>query len=241
MRKYTALIALAAFLASGCSTYKTQYEGFRPPEAYSNNQTVNGLSIGGEAFPDKEAAENAFGFDIRGAGILPVHLVLNNTSATGVDIVAGQTFLVDDSGKYWALIPTGAAVDRLEKSTQLGAIGEGAGKGALFGAAAGSLLGAAIGIVSGNNVASALGKGAALGAAGGAVVGGTKEGTSPDRARRIADDLRTKSLEGKDIPSGYLANGFLFFPGESTSAREIKIQLREKSSGRLMPVVLKLK
>jgi hypothetical protein len=230
------------FIISGCTAYKTQFVGFRPPEAYINNQIIGGLSIGGEAYPNKDAAEKAFGFDIKGAGILPVQLVLNNTSGSSVEVVANQTFLVDDSGKYWTLIPTKVAIERLEKSTQLASFfGKGAGTGALLGAAAGSVLGAALGIVSGTNIGSAIGKGAALGVAGGAVIGGAKEGTSTDREYRITDDLRTKSLEGKEIPAGHLANGFLFFPGEAQSAKEIRIQLRERGTGKILPVLMKLK
>ena len=237
-----AVVMLTVFVTSGCSTYKTQFVGFRPPEGYANKQVVNGITIGGEAYAGKDAAEDAFGFDIKGAGILPVQLVMNNNGASNIEVVGNQTFLVDDSGRYWALIPTGVAIERLEQSTQLASFfGKGAGKGALIGAAAGSVIGAALGIVSGTNVGSALGKGAALGAAGGAVIGGVKEGTSSDREYRITDDLRAKSLEGKDIPAGHLANGFLFFPGEADSAREIKLQLREKGTGRVMPVTLKLK
>jgi len=113
--------------------------------------------------------------------------------------------------------------------------------GALLGAAAGSIIGAALGIVSGSNVGSALGKGAALGAAGGAVIGGVKEGTSSDREYRITDDLRSKSLEGKEIPNAHLASGFLFFPGEANSAKELRLQLRERDTGKISPVVLRFK
>lgn len=237
-----AVITLTLFITSGCTTYKTQFAGFRPPEGYANNQVIDSISIGGEAYVNQNDAEKAFGFDIKGAGVLPVQMVMNNSGTTGVEVVASQTFLVDDSGSYWNLVPTGVAIERLEKSTQMAAyFGKGAGGGALLGAAAGSVLGAAIGIVSGTNVGSAMGKGAALGAAGGAVIGGTKEGTSPKREARITDDLREKSLEGKEIPAGHLANGFLFFPGEVQSAKELRLQLRERTTGKILPFALKLK
>lgn len=236
------IIVLTVFVTSGCTTYKTQFTGFRPPDAYANNQVVNGISIGGEAYAGRDVAEDAFGFDVKGAGILPVQLVMNNNGGTGVEVVANQTFLVDDGGRYWALIPTGVAIERLEQSTQLAAFfGKGAGKGALLGAVAGSVIGAALGIVSGSNVGNAIGKGAVIGGAGGAVFGGVKEGTSTDREYRITDDLRAKSLEGKEIPSGHLANGFLFFPGEADTAKELRLQLRDRSTGQLNSVVLSLK
>ena len=240
--RLVAIIVMTVFVTSGCTTYKTQFTGFRPPDQYVNRQVVNGIDVGGEAYAGKDAAEDAFGFDIKGAGILPVQLVMNNRGGSGVEIVANQTFLVDDNGRYWTLIPTGIAIERLEQSTQLASFfGKGAGKGALLGAAAGSVIGAALGIVSGSNVGSAAGKGAALGAAGGAVFGGVKEGTSKDREYRITDDLRAKSLEGRDIPPGHLANGFLFFPGEAESAKELKLQLRDKATGKINSVGISLK
>lgn len=240
--KFVAYLVLPMFVLSGCTAYKTQYTGFRPPEGYPNYQTVDGVSIGGEAYADKDEAEKAFGFDIKGAGLLPVQIVLDNKSGKGLEIVPTQSFLVDNDGRYWNLIPTDIAIDRLDKSTQLAAfVGGGAGKGAILGAVAGTILGAAIGIVSGKNVGSALGKGAAVGAAGGALIGGVKEGTSTEREYRITDDLRAKSIEGKVIPGEALANGFLFFPGEAGTAKELRLQYREKETGKVHPVVLKLK
>ena len=105
----------------------------------------------------------------------------------------------------------------------------------------GAILGAAIGIVSGKNVGSALGKGAALGGAGGAIIGGVQEGTSGEREHTIIDDIRDKGLEGKVIPKESLANGFIFFPGEAASAKELRLQYREKGTGSIHSVVLRLK
>lgn len=234
-------IFLLLLLVAGCATYKTQYTSFRPPEEYANVQTVDGIKIGGEAYADAAAAKDAFGFDIKGAsGLLPVQLVLTNNSGKSLEIVSAQTFLVDTQNRYWNIIPNRDAVERVEKSTQLGAFfGSGAGKGATIGAVGGAILGAALGIVSGNNVGSALGKGAALGGAAGAVIGGTSEGVSPEREDRIIDDLRNKGLEGKVIPPGGLANGFLFFPGEAPGARGIKLQMRERETGKLLMFDLK--
>jgi hypothetical protein len=240
--KLLVYLILPIFAISGCTTYKTQYSGFRPPEGYPGYQTVDGVGFGGEAYANKDEAEKAFGFDIKGAGLLPVQIVLDNKSGQSLELVSAQTFLVDDGGRYWNVIPTGVAIDRLEKSTQLAAfLGKGAGKGAVLGAVAGTILGAALGIVAGRNVGSAIGKGAALGAAGGALIGGAKEGTSGEREYRITDDIRAKGIEGKVIPAEHLANGFLFFPGEADTAKELRLQYRERESGRVHTVVLKLK
>lgn len=242
MRKGIIYLVLPVFILSGCTTYKSKYVGFRPAEDYPNRQMVNGVTVGGEAYADKASAKEAFGFDIKGAGVLPAQLVLDNKGSKSLEIVHSQTFLVDDANRYWNVIPNNIAVDRIEKSTQFAAFfGRGAGKGAILGAAGGAILGAAIGIVSGRNIGEALGKGAAAGAAGGAIVGGVKEGTSDEREHSIIEDIRYKGLEGKTIPPESLANGFIFFPGEAESARELRIQLREKESGLLHNVILKLK
>ena len=241
-RKLAALILLPLMLLSACTGYKSQYVSFKPPEAYANRQLVDGIAIGGEAYADKSAADDAFGFDIRSAGLLPVQLVLNNQSGRTQSIVTNQTFLVDNAGRYWQVVPNSVAVDRLESSTQLAAFfGKGAGQGAVLGAAGGAILGAALGIVAGKSVGEAAGKGAALGAAGGAVIGGAKQGTSPERERRIIDDIRDKGLEGKEIPAEYLANGVLFFPGEANSAKEIRPQLLERDNGIVRSFILPLK
>ena len=240
-RKIVATLLLPIFILSGCATYKQQYVAFRPPEAFPNHRVVDGVSIAGEAYADKEVAENAFGFDVRGAGLLPVQVVLDNKSGKSLELVANQTFLVDDNGGYWTLMPNSVAVERVDKFTESGAVLGGAGKGALIGAAAVGILGAAIGIVAGKNVGSAIGKGAAIGAAGGALIGGTKEGTSTEKEYRITDDVRAKGLEGKIIPSDHLAQGFLFFPGEAKSAKELRLQYREMESGKIRTVVVSLK
>jgi len=234
------LLLIFLLVLSGCAGYKTQYVPFRPPEGYRNHTEQDGVSLGAEAFADKKAAKKAFGFDIRGAGVLPVLLVLDNKSGEGLEVVASQSFLVDEEGNYWPMVSNTVALERLEKSTQFASIAGGAGKGAAAGAVAGGIVAAAVGIVAGRSVGEYLGKGAAIGAAGGAVLGGTKGGSSPDRGYRIADDLREKGLEGKTIPDQYLANGFLFFPGEASTARELRLQWRERTSGKLHRVTLPL-
>ncbi|RII28630.1 MAG: glycine zipper family protein [Geobacter sp.] len=232
---------LCLTLFSGCATYKTQYVSFKPPEAYPNFKVVAGAPMAAEAYADQSVAAEAFGFDIRGAGLLPVQLVIDNKSGQTMEIVSGQTFLVDDSNRYWNVMENRAAVERVEQYTASGAVAAGAGKSAMFGAVAGTILGAAIGIVSGRNVGEAIGKGAVIGAAGGAVIGGVQGSADRGQDYRIADDIREKGLEGKVIPNAYLANGFIFFPGEAQSAKELRMQVREKESGDTYTVVLKLK
>jgi len=238
--KLTLILPVLLFGLFSCTPYKTQYVGFRPAADYSNNVTVDNVTIGAEAYADRTTAKEAFGFDIKKAGLLPVQVVMDNRSGDTVEVVLDQTFLVDDNNRYWNLISNRTAVERVTKATQSGEILGGAAKGAGWGAATGAVLGAAFGILTGENVAEAVGKGAAVGAAGGAVYGGANRGTDPKQPRTIADDLWDKGLEGKSIPDQSLANGFLFFPAEAQSARELRLQVREYQSGNLYTLSLPL-
>jgi hypothetical protein len=239
--KQLSIVMMLLLIVTGCTGYKSQYIPFKAPEAYVNHKVMDGVTVGGEAYPDKKSAKKAFGFDIRGAGLLPVKLVLDNKSGETIEIFKAQTFLIDNGGNYWPLIPNTVAFDRLEKSTQFASyFGKGAGKGAVIGAVAGGILATALGIVSGNNVAEYLGKGAAMGGAGGAVIGGLHQGTSGERERQIANDLREKGLEGKEIPDLYLADGFLFFPGEAKSAKQLRLEWKDRETGKVHRVDLPL-
>ncbi|MFC1844365.1 glycine zipper family protein [Thermodesulfobacteriota bacterium] len=236
--KYSVVLFALLLGLFSCTTYKTQYVGFRPAADYPNNVFAGGVTVGAEAFADRAAAKEAFGFDVKKAGLLPVQVVMDNRSGDTVQIMLDQTFLVDNNNRYWNLISNRAAVERVTKATQSGEILGGAAKGAGWGAATGAVLGAAFGVLTGESIADAAGKGAAVGAAGGAVYGGAQKGTDPKQPRTIAGDLRDKGLEGKIIPEQSLANGFLFFPAEAQSARELRLQIRANRSGNLYTLSL---
>ncbi len=242
MRYKSFLLAMLilAFTTVSCTTYKSQEVSFKPPSAYSGMQLVNGAQAAAEAYADASQAKAIFGFDIRGAGILPVQVIVDNTGSHGLDIVPGQTFLIDADGSYWNVLDNRTTYQRLEKNSDYGEIARGAGKGSLIGAAGGAIVGAAIGIVSGENVGNAMAKGAALGAAGGAVIGGAQSGSSGDAGRQISRDLANKQLENRTIAAGTLGRGFLFFPAEATSAKELRVQFREVDTGNLHTAVFSL-
>jgi len=241
MKKILCALLVAAQM-SACATYENRVAPFRPPQEYSNYQNLSGLMVGGEAFHEQIKAKETFGFDIRGTGVLPVQVVIDNRSGQGVEIVSGQTILVDTNNGYWKILSNSEAVERVERGTQGGAVAGGAGKGAAYGAAAGALLGLAVGIVSGRGVGEAAVKGGVLGGAGGAVIGGAS-GSEADRGRgfRIAEDLREKGVEGKVIPNGSLASGFIYFPGEAPSVRELRLQVRFRGTGTVETLFLKLR
>ncbi len=232
------LVVIAVF---GCGkSYKVKPLPFKAPTAYPNNVQIADTIIGGEAFVNAEAAEEAFGFDIRGAGMLPVQLVFDNQGTQPMEIVADQTFLEDADGNLWPILSSDLAYERATKYAQTKEVFQkGASKG-FIGAAAGSIIGAAIGIVTGKDVAAALGKGAAVGAAAGSTVGGAQAYNSDDARRAILQDFREKSLHNKDIEPQTLAHGILFFPGEVTSVKKLRLKLWEKRTGKNHLLVLNL-
>lgn len=239
IRNILLAFSLAIFAVS-CTSYKSQEVSFKPPSAYSGMQMVAGAQVAAEAYADSSLAKDVFGFNIRDAGLLPVQVIVDNTGSHGLDIVPEQTFLIDADGNYWNLLDNRTTYYRLEKNSDYAEIARGAGKGSLVGAAGGAIIGAAIGIVAGENVGTAAAKGAALGAAGGAVFGGAQSGTSGDAGRQISRDLAAKQLDNRTIAAGTLGRGFLFFPGEATSAKELRVQFREADTRILHTMVFPL-
>ena len=225
-------------LMVGCATaYKATPLPFRAPASYPNAIQIDDAVVGAQAFADPKKAEEAFGFDIRGAGMFPVQVAFENDGSRSFRINAEQTFLEDDAGNLWPVLSDRLAYERATKHSQTQQIvKEGAYSGAL-GAAAGAIIGAAIGIVAGEGVGSAVGKGAAIGAAAGATLGGVKGYNSDDARRSVVNDLKQKSLENKPIGKG-LSYGVIFFPGEAKSAKQLRLQLKETDTGRVH--VLKL-
>ena len=232
--------ALLAAVAGCSSAYVARPLPFKAPSAYPNVAQVAGAEIASEAFADPEKAREAFGFDVRAAGMLPVQVVFDNQGAHPIEINVAQTFLEDEAGNIWPLLDRDTAYARATKYTQTKEVfKEGAYHGFL-GGAAGAIIGAAVGIVTGDNVAVAAGKGAAVGAAAGATLGGAKGYTSDDARRLVVDDLKRKTLEHKPVEPRSLAFGFLFFPGEAPSAAQLRLQLKESDSGQVHLLKMKL-
>lgn len=227
----------------GCSTaYKAQPLPFRAPASYQNVVDVDGAQVAGEAFTDPQAAKKAFGFDILGAGMLPVQLVFDNQGQNPLEINPSQTFLEDEQGNLWPILTNDFAYQRATKYAQTHEIFKKGAYTGILGAAAGSLVGAAVGIVSGENVGSTIGKGAAVGAAAGATLGGGAGAYGSDKARSaIVKDLREKSLQNKPLEPGELSHGIIFFPGEAESARELRLQLNNLTTGKVNTVLIHFK
>jgi hypothetical protein len=228
-------VVLCIFLVASAMACSSQYKAkpmpFKMPGAYENATEVGGAVLAARAFADQKEAKEAFGFDIRKAGMLPVQVVFDNQGVNSLEVDGGQTFLEDEEGNLWPLLEARVAYERAAKYSQSANMAkEGAFHG-IWGAAAGALVGAAIGIISGDNVGAAMGKGAAGGAAMGAVLGSAKGYDSSEARREISGDLKDKSLQNKPVEPMSIANGFLFFPGEASSAKQLRLKIFEKETG----------
>lgn len=227
-------------LVSACTVYESREVPFRPPAQYANLQIVAGAQLAAESYAARESAREVFGFDIRGAGLLPVQVAIENSGDRRLELVPEQTFLIDSAGRFWNLMDRRTAYQRVGESSEFASIIKGGSQKAFWGAAAGALVGLAVGVLDGGNVGSDIGRGAAVGAAGGAILGGAEAGTSGDLGRQIARDLANKQLDNRVIEPHTLGHGFLFFPGEAPDAAQLRLQVRDVESGEQHMVLLVL-
>ena len=225
-------ILLLVFILAACSTaYKAKPLPFKDPSSFENSQEALGAVIAAKAYVDHKESREAFGFDIREAGMLPVQVVFDNQGVNTLDIDPSQTFLEDNDNNLWPILEKNFAYERATKYAQTKEIFKEGSYNAFLGATAGALIGAAVGIVTGDDVAEAAGKGAAAGAAAGGVMGGAKAYSSDDANKAITTDLRQKSLQTKSIEPQSLAHGFIFFPGEAKSAKQLRLRIIDADTG----------
>lgn len=213
-------------IMAGCATYGEHVAPVPLPSAQQGAVNVNGARIVARAFVDPKAAEQAFGFDIRGAGLLPVQLVIDNQSGQTIAVQPQQTLLVDQQSNAWPLLSVDQAEERVRSTVAPGESIKAGAKTSLLTGLAGAVAGAAIGIVTGSNIGLSTGKGAAAGAAIGAIGGGASRYSKV--GQDVRRDLEQSSLENQVIANGELAHGYLFFPGkeEASTAQSLRLALR---------------
>ena len=220
-----------------CSTYGDKVAPVPLPSEQTGGLEVDDVGLYAEAYLQRDAAEKAFGFDIRGAGVLPVRFVLDNQSPGDVEIRGDQTFLIDAENQAWPLLSYDQAYRRVNEHVELGETAKGAAKPAVLLAATGALVGAAVGVVTGDSAGEGAARGAAAGAAAGAVIGGAKR--YQEIGQEIREDLAHDSFDNRNIQSGEIAHGFLFFPGdqEIASLDTLRVSININDT----PQVIKLK
>jgi hypothetical protein len=188
--------------------------------------------MGARVYDDKQEAERAFGFDIIGAGMLPVQVVFDNQGEHTFEIRGDQSFLEDSAGNLWPVLSREMAYARASENARTDQVLRKGTSAGLMGAVAGALIGSAIGIVTGHHVGAIAGKGAVIGGTVGLLGGGIEGYHNPEAQQAIAEDLRTKSLQNKAILPHTIAYGILFYPAEAVHARHLQLYLVETDTGR---------
>jgi hypothetical protein len=238
MSKKIALILCASLLTTSCSFYGERVAPVPLPSLQNQATNVDGAMLLAEAYLDEDRAQAAFGFNVRGAGLLPVRVVVDNQSGGDVQLLGSQTFLIDRAGQAWPLLTAKQANERVKDRVGVAETFAGAAIPAFLMGAAGAAAGAAIGVLTGNNVADAAAKGAVLGGAAGALYGGSNR--NKEVGADIAYDLSQRSLRNEKISAGALAYGFLFFPGknEAQSAQSLRLAISVQGQQRVVNIPL---
>jgi hypothetical protein len=236
-----AFICLA--LLSGCTTYERQVTSFKLPESNPNAVNLDGALIAAKSYVGLGEAFNAFGFDIRGAGVMPVQVVFDNKSEHPLIIIPDQTFLIDEENNAWPILNQNIAYERMSKEILTWNQGREAVKSSMVLGVASATIVAAVGIVTGAGsltVIDLTGKAAIIGAAAGLTIGAGRSIDSADTMFRISDDLKTRSLQYRAIKPGEFAYGFIFYPGEAKTAKILRLQLKDNKTGQIYTFNLNL-
>jgi hypothetical protein len=219
------MLLLSLFVLAGCASYGHRVSPVPLPGTQPEHVTVNDVEMLAVAFLDAKTAEDRFGFDVRGSGLLPVQLIIDNQGMQKVSINSEQTFLIDQSGQAWPILSAEEAYQRVKGHVEMGETAKGTVKPAVLLGAAGALAGFAVGIISGQDIGESVGKGAVLGGTVGALAGGTAAYATA--SEKIRTDLAQRKLSNRPVEPGQLAYGFLFFPGrkEATSVQQLRLAI----------------
>jgi hypothetical protein len=240
MRQVAALIFVLSILGVGCATYEPKVTPFKLPEAYANVQRVADTYVGARAWAQETEARAAFGFDIVGAGLLPVQVSFDNRGAQTLIIVPSQTFLINDRQELFPVLSDTEAYDRIARGVQFKEGVKGLARGTLMGAATGALIGAAVGVASGGRAGEYAMRGATAGAVTGAIMGGMNAASDTQVPRTITDDLTRHDLKNLPIKPGELAYGLILFPREAGRPQALRLQLQDQDSGQVFTLNLAL-
>lgn len=212
-----ALLVLAG-LCAACGGRQEPVAPLALPEGQAQAVEAAGVRFQAQAFEEPRQAVKAFGFDLRGAGLLPLRISISNHGGGAVKIIPRQTFLIDLDGQAWPLLTSGQAASRLGAAAAMPAP---ARPLAPTPAALDALTGFALDMV-----------------AGPAFVG-EAEGYAPP-GNSIGQDLAGKVLRNPSVPAGQVASGVLFFPGREEAHGVRSLRLCYAQGGSLKFLVLPL-
>lgn len=237
-RALAALTALALF--SSCAHREGQVAPIPMPAASGDHVDIQGVQVTASAYTDSDQAETAFGFDIVGAGLLPVRVGLDNQSTTVVKVNPQQTFLIDMDGQAWPILSAEQAYNRAAKAVELGTITGEAAKSAVLLGTAGAIGSFALAVVLSRGIATPVAQGAIAGASLGALTGGTDAVYGLEN--KVRGDLSRKALRNQRIQPGEMAYGVLFFPArdEARGARNVRLALELDGYPQIATLPLKI-
>jgi hypothetical protein len=216
---------LAASLLSGCAPPGGRIAPIPLPSSPGDHAEMQGAIFTAVAYTDPKQAESAFGFDARGAGLLPVRISVDNRSNSVIRLNPQQTFLIDYNNQAWPVLTSEQAFNRISKSVELETMALGGVQSAGLLGTAGAISGFALSVILSRGMATPIAQGAAAGASIGAVTGATDALYSMEA--KLRQELSSRTLKNQRIQPGDLAYGVMFFPGhdEARSARTLRLNL----------------
>jgi hypothetical protein len=240
MHRLAIWVLILALVFQGCATYEPKVQPFKLPEAAANVQRVAGAYVAARAWDKEEEAQQAFGFNIIRAGLLPVQVSFDNRGGQTLVIVPSQTFLINRLQEVSPVLSDREAYERVSRGTKVQETVKGVTQGALLGTATGALIGAAVGVVAGHSAGEYALRGLTMGAASGAVLGGAQGATETQVPRSITEDLARRNLKNTPIKPGELAYGLILFPREAGQPQALRLQLKDQDTGQVYTLTLNL-
>jgi outer membrane lipoprotein SlyB len=234
MKRFTIIAFLfCLMLTMACSkAFVAKPVRFKMPSVYGNAVSIDKTIAAAEVFNKPRQDKKTFGFDIHGAGMLPVQVVFKNTGYTDYQVVVDQTFLEENNGNMWEVLTGDIAKARATQHAQDKKAIKEAGKKGMIAAAIGAITGAIIGTVTGDKIGKTAGTGAAVGAGTGAVYGAVKALEKDDEEKKSLKSFNETLIEHKIIRAGCITRGFLFFPGEAKRPKYLWLTLKDSFDGK---------
>jgi hypothetical protein len=235
----TAAFLAVLVLAAAAPVYMARRGPMAPapkPPPNAARVEVQGALVTAEVYEEAGAAQRAFGFDIRGAGLLPVGLVVDNRSPNAIRINPQQTFLIDRRNLAWPLLTADQARDRVAAGMAPEETAKNSAGAEQWLKAAGTLTGFALDVFVQDPAGAANPAPAGWRAWFGALVPGDGQA----REKRIRRNLIEKFLRNPRLQSGESALGYLFFPGreEARGAEVLRLGLELDGHVRVVQIPL---
>ena len=118
MPRLAVLLLILTLVFQGCATYEPKVQPFKLPEASANVQRVAGAYVAARAWDKEEEAQQAFGFNIIRAGLLPVQLSFDNRGGQTLVIVPSQTFFINQKQELSPVLSDNRCISSLAQSTR---------------------------------------------------------------------------------------------------------------------------